>query len=66
MKAPSSEREVRRPAAVLVHGEAHAHRVGEVGEPRAGLEVQHEWLLAQHVATRPKDLLDDVDALRGM
>ena len=41
--------EVRRPAAVLVDGEPHALRVGEVAEPRAGVEVDDEGLLRQHV-----------------
>ena len=44
--------EVGRPAGVLVDGQFHAHLVGQVGEPLADVEVDHERLLAEHVLAR--------------
>ena len=50
--------EVRRPAAVLVDREPHALRVGEVAEPLAGVEVEDERLLRQHVLAGRERRLD--------
>ena len=41
--------EVGRPAGVLVHRQRDALLVGQIGQPLAIVEVEHERLLAQHV-----------------
>src|ERR1700674_1736745 len=40
---------MRRPAAVLVHGEFHSTRFGQFNQPLGDIEIQREGFLTEHM-----------------
>ncbi len=58
--------EVRRPTRVLIYGQPHAHLIGQVGQPLAHIQIEHERLLAEHVLSRAQSVFNNRRPLRRM